>query len=88
MADYQKQLAKTYNQKVQHRNFLVRDLVLRKVVRNTKDPADRKLRMNWEGPYKIVKLASKGAYYLKDSEAKQIPRPWNSKNLKKYYHNM
>ncbi|GFZ00580.1 hypothetical protein Acr_14g0002150 [Actinidia rufa] len=43
MADYQKQLAKTYNQKVQHKEFLVGDLVLRKVVGNTKDPADGKL---------------------------------------------
>ena len=51
---------------------------------NTKDSADAKLNPNWEGPYKIVKLA--GKYYLKDSEGKQAPRPWNSNNLKKYYH--
>ena len=86
MADYQKQLAKTYNQKVQHREFSVGDLILRKVVENTKDPMDGKLKPNWEGPYKIMKLARKGAYHLKVHEAKQVSRPWNSNNLRKYYH--
>ncbi|GFS36309.1 hypothetical protein Acr_00g0045290 [Actinidia rufa] len=86
MANYQKQLAKTYNQRGQHREFSVGDLILRKVVGNTKDLADGKLGLNWEGPYKIPKLAGKGAYYLGDSEGKQVLRLWNSTNLKKYYH--
>ena len=63
MADYQKQLAKTYNQKVQHREFLVGDLFFRKVVGNTKDLTNKKLSPNWE-PYKILKLADKSTYYL------------------------
>ena len=86
MANYQKQLAKTFNQKVQHKQFSVGDLVLRKVVRNTKDPADGKLIPNCEGLYKIVKLADKGVYYLEDPEGKLALRPWNSNNLRKYYH--
>ena len=42
---------------------------------------------NWEGLYKITKLADKGAYHLEDLEGKQVPRSWiwNSKNLRKYY---
>ena len=59
---------------------------MRKIVVNTKDPVDGKLGPNLEGPYKIVKLDGKGAYYLEDSESKQAPRPWNSNNLKKYFH--
>ena len=43
---------------------------MRKVVRNTKDPTNEKFSPNWKGPYKIVKLSGKGAYYLKDSEGK------------------
>ncbi|GFS36589.1 hypothetical protein Acr_00g0046830 [Actinidia rufa] len=86
MANYQKQLVKTHNQKVQHRQFSVGDLVLRKVIGNTKDSADEKFDPSWEGPYNIVKLAGKGAYYLEDFEGKQAPRSWNSNNLKKYYH--
>ncbi|GFZ04843.1 hypothetical protein Acr_17g0004150 [Actinidia rufa] len=46
MADYQKQLAKTYNQRVQHREFSVGDLILRKVVENTKDPTNGKIGPN------------------------------------------
>ena len=48
---------------------------MRKVVGNTKDRADGKVGLNWEGPYKIVKLAGKGTYYLEDPEGKQVLRP-------------
>ena len=85
MASYQKQLTKTYNQKVQHREFLVGDLVFRKVIGNTKDPVDKKLGPNWESPYKIPKLVSKGANNLEDLEGTQILRSWNSNNLRKFY---
>ena len=74
MAGYHKQLAKTYNQKVQHIQFSIRDLVLRKVVGNTKNPVDRKPSPNQEGTYKIVKLNGNGAYYLEDHKGKQAPR--------------
>ncbi|GFS42476.1 hypothetical protein Acr_00g0080040 [Actinidia rufa] len=79
-------LSKFGNQKVQHREFSYRDLVLRNVIGNTKDLIDGKLCLNWEGPYKIVKLTGKGAYYLEDSEDKRALRPCNSNNLRKYYY--
>ena len=56
-------------------NFFVSDLVLSKVIGNIKDPADEKLGRNWEGPYKIIKLASKGDYNLEGLEGKQVPKP-------------
>ncbi|GFY95487.1 hypothetical protein Acr_10g0008720 [Actinidia rufa] len=74
MADCQKQLAKSFNQKVQWREFTMGDLVLRKVIENTKDPTNGKLGPNWEGPYNIVKLASRGSYYLEDAKGKELPR--------------
>ena len=46
MASYQKQLAKTYNQKVQCKEFLIGDLILRKIIENTKDLVDKKLSPN------------------------------------------
>ena len=64
------QLAKTYNQKVKYREFTVGDLVLIKVVRNTKDLTDGKIYPNWKRPYRIVKFSGKGANYLEDSEGK------------------
>ena len=68
MADYQKWLAKTYK-------FSIGDLVLRKVVENTKNPANGKLSPNWKGPEKIVNLDGTGTYYLKDPKEKQAQRP-------------
>ena len=75
MANYQKQLVKIYNQKVQHIEFSVGDLILRKIVGNIKDLVDGKLGPNWEGLYKITKLAGKGAYHLQDLKNKQVLRP-------------
>ena len=43
MANYQKQLAKTYNRKVQHKEFSIGKIVLRKVIGNTKDLVDGSL---------------------------------------------
>ena len=85
MANYQKQLTKAYNRKVQHKESTVGELFLRKVIGNTNDPVNGKLSPNWEGSYKIAKLVGKGAYHLEYLEGKQVYRPWNSNNLRKYY---
>ncbi|GMP79563.1 hypothetical protein CsSME_00035051 [Camellia sinensis var. sinensis] len=83
---YQQQLARVYNKKVKPREFKVGELVLRKVVGNKKDPREGKLGLNWEGPYRIISVASSGAYRLKDTDGKELPRPWNTCNLKYFYH--
>ena len=44
-------------------------------VGNTNDPVDGNLGPNWEIPYKILKLAGKGGYYVEDTKGKQAPRP-------------
>ena len=62
------------------------DLVLRKVMGTTKNPAWGKLRPNWEGPYRITSMARIEAYYLEDLEEKPVPHPWNVYNLKRYYY--
>ena len=59
------------------------DLVLRKVVGNTKNPAWGKLGLNWEGPYRIATVAGIGAYYLEDLDERAVLHPWNVNNLKK-----
>uniref|UniRef100_A0A2N9HLQ7 Integrase catalytic domain-containing protein n=1 Tax=Fagus sylvatica TaxID=28930 RepID=A0A2N9HLQ7_FAGSY len=53
LASYQQQLKKGYNKNVRPRSFYQGDLVLRKVLGNTKNPNDGKLRPNWEGPYRV-----------------------------------
>ena len=54
LAWYQNLMAEHYNSRVRHKDFQVRDLILRKVTGATKDPSQRKLGLNWEGPYRIT----------------------------------
>ena len=53
LARYQDRMAKHYNSRVRHRDFQVRDLVLRKVMGATRNPTQGKLGPNWEGPYRV-----------------------------------
>ena len=46
LARYQDRMTKHYNSQVQHRNFKVGDLILRKVMRTTRDPTQGKLSLN------------------------------------------
>ncbi|KAL0431955.1 UNVERIFIED_CONTAM: hypothetical protein Sradi_0821500 [Sesamum radiatum] len=71
-----------YNRRVRPRCFQVSDLVLKKVEVSKHvgklDPA-------WEGPFKVVKIRKPGTYKLQDFEGKDLPRPWNVYNLKRFY---
>uniref|UniRef100_A0A2N9I550 Uncharacterized protein n=1 Tax=Fagus sylvatica TaxID=28930 RepID=A0A2N9I550_FAGSY len=63
LASYQQQLKKGYNKNVRPRSFQQGDLVLRKVLGNTKNPTDGKLGPNWEGPYRVRFVTGTGAYH-------------------------
>ena len=75
-------MARAYNKNVKTREFQVGDLVLRKAD-ILKQPG--KLQPNWEGPYKIIKASTNGSYALEDQYGTKVKRPWNAKNLRKYY---
>jgi len=77
--------ARYFNTAVNLRKFLLGNWVLRKVSPIIRDPNDRKLGPQWEGPYKVIKCHDKGAYHLIDTEGKTLPRAWNVKHLKKYF---
>jgi hypothetical protein len=85
LTSYQRQMKRGYDRNIRPRSFQINDLVLRKVVANTRNLNDGKLGPNWEGPYKVTSFAGVGAYRLEDMEGKPIPRPWNVCNLKKYF---
>ena len=68
------------------RPLSVGDLVLRKVLGATKNPAWGKLGPNWERPYWITFVAGIEAYYLEDLDEKVVLHPWNVNNLKRYYY--
>ena len=72
-ASYQQRL-KQYNQKVNLRKFKEGDMVLGKVQGNTKNPANGKLRPNWEGPYKVTQVGGNEAYSLETMKGKPVPR--------------
>ena len=78
---YQNLMAKHYNFNVRHRDFQVRDLVLRKVMGATKGPSQGKLRLNWEGPYRITSCQRKGTYHLETLDGRKLQHPWNTEHL-------
>ena len=86
LAEYQQRLARKYNRDVRKKDFGAEDLVLQKVMRNTRDINVGKLAPTWEGPYRVTAIARAGAYYLEDLNERPLPRPWNAHNLKKFYH--
>jgi len=86
MASYQQAVARSYNQNVRIRAFQVGDLVIRKVLQNTKDHSAGKLAPTWEGPYLIDQVVGQGAYRLVTLDGKYIPRSWNIQNLKHYHY--
>ena len=86
LAYYQHKLKQGYDADVKLRPLAPRDLVLRKVLGTTKNPAWVKLGPNWEGLYRITSVAGIGAYFLEDLDEHVIQRPWNVNNLKRYYY--
>ena len=86
LAYYQHKLKQGYDAKVKLRPLVPGDLVLRKVLGTAKNPTWGKLGPNWERPYRITSMAGIGAYFLQDLDERVIPRPWNVKNLKRYYY--
>ena len=86
LAYYQHKLKQGYDMNVKLRPLAPGDLVLRKVVGNTKNPVWGKLGPNWEGLYRITLVAGVGAYYLEDLDERTVLHPWNVNNLKMYYY--
>ena len=86
LAYYQHKLKQGYDMSVKLRPLAPGDLVLRKVVGNTKNPAWGKLGLNWEGPYCVTSVAGVAAYYLEDLDERTVLHPWNVNNLKIYYY--
>ena len=78
-------VAKYYNSRVRPRSFLSGDLVLRRVFQNTQEPDVGAFGLNWEGPYKMVRVVRSGVYELKDLGGRPLGHPWNVEHLKKYY---
>ena len=81
LAYYQHKLKQGYDTNVKLRPLALGDLVLRKVLGTTKNPAWGKLGPKWEGPYCITSVVGIGAYYLEDLDEKTVLHHWNVNNL-------
>ena len=86
LAYYQHKLKQDYDMNVKLRPLALGDLVLKKVLGNTKNPAWEKFGSNWEGPYRITSVVGICAYYLEDLDEKTVLHPWNVNNLRMYYY--
>ena len=85
LASYQQWIRREHNKNIKPREFRIGDLILRKVMANTRKLNEGKLGPNWEGPYKVLSQAGLGAFRLEDMDWKLVPRPWNICNLRKYF---
>ena len=85
-AAYRQWVARFFNSNVNYRSFVVGDLVLRKVLQNTKKASEGVLGANWDGPYRFTKVLGGGAYVLKDQERRELAHLWNAEHLRKFYH--
>ncbi|GKU99462.1 hypothetical protein SLEP1_g12312 [Rubroshorea leprosula] len=82
---YKQKITNFYNKRVRPRTFKVGDLVLRKAGLTGFETRFGKLAPNWEGPYTIAEVLHPGAYIMRDTTGKRVPRVWNVNNLKKFY---
>ena len=86
LAYYHQKLKQGYDANIKLWPLALGDLVLRKVLGNTKNPTWGKLGPNWERPYRITSVAGIGAYYLEDLNEKAVLCLWNVNNLRVYYY--
>ena len=54
IARYKNLMARQYDAMVKPRRFNIGDLVLKRVTLAIRNPAYGKLRLNWEGPYRVI----------------------------------
>ena len=84
-AKYKNLMTRQHDTMVKPRRFNIGNLVLKRVSLATKNPTHGKLRLNWEGPYRVVNYKRQGSYYLKALDRRKLEQPWNVEHLRRYY---
>jgi hypothetical protein len=79
---YQAKTIKWRDRKVRLKNIKPGHLVLRRVAN---PDTVGKLQLKWEGPFLVVSSLRPDSYRLKDMDSNDIPRPWNTDELRRYY---
>ena len=79
-------IAKFYNEKVRERRFSEGELVWKVILPvGSKDSRFGKRSPNWEGPYRITRVAPRNTYFYETLEGEEYSRAINRKYFKKYY---
>ena len=81
---YQKRITRAYNKKIKSGKIKEGDVVLKHIKPILTDPKG-KFKPNWEGPYLIRKVFSKGVAILLNLEGNEFKKPINIDKLKKYF---
>ncbi|XP_060182913.1 uncharacterized protein LOC132612849 [Lycium barbarum] len=81
---YQQRMARAYNKKVHPRHFEVGQLVMKRILPHQEEVRG-KFAPNWQGPYVIKRVLSKGALQLSDIEGKVTDIAINTDSVKRYY---
>ena len=66
-------MAEYYHRRVKLRRLDIGDLVLCKVTLATKDFAQGKLSLTWEGPYQVVHYCRQYSYHLETLDEQRLP---------------
>ncbi|GAA0154398.1 hypothetical protein LIER_12391 [Lithospermum erythrorhizon] len=84
LESYQSRITKSYNKRVRHRSYQVRDVVfdVRRSIHIQRKNA--KMVPKWDGPYVVQETYTSGSYLLADEDGQKVG-PINSRYLKRYY---
>jgi len=77
-------MKKGFDKKVRPRELREGDLVVKKIISIQKDYRG-KWTPNYEGPYVVKKVFSRGALILTRMDGEELPLPVNSDTVKKFY---
>ena len=75
---------RAHDKKIRLRQFQEGELVLKRIPQNRQDPRE-KWSPNWEGPYVVKKVFSRGALILAEMDGIEFSSPINADIVKKYY---
>jgi hypothetical protein len=79
---YQQTLRRYHGKIVQHRSFIVGDLVLRRVLTGE---GRHKFSLPWEGPFIVAKVTWPGSHQLTQMDGTEVGNSWNIEHLRKFY---
>jgi hypothetical protein len=80
-ARYQQTLRRYHDKAIRHRSFVVRDLVLRRVLTGE---GRHKLSPLREGPFMVSEVTRPGSYRLTQMDGTEVGNSWNIEHLRKF----